>query len=372
MNRPSFFCSRKLGVGEWVEVLSKEEILATLDKNGRLDALPFMPEMFQFCGKRFQVYKRAHKTCDPPNGMQGRRMLDVVHLEGLRCDGLAHGGCQAGCLLFWKEAWLRRVGEGRQPSPELPVAVQATARFRPPAADCTEADLIAGTRAPGDQAQEPVYVCQSTSIGAATQPLRWWDIRQYAEDLASGNVRLSQMCASFLYFLCYTLAESGIGLGGPLRWAYDRFQKIRGGTPYPSRMGKVPKGVSTPKAKLDLQVGELVKVKEYQEILETLDEEWKNRGMYFDAEGVPFCKGTYRVQQRVQQIINEKTGKMMHFKTDALILDGVFCRARYSKCRLFCPRSIYPYWREIWLERVLETTDNSAKATFDKSSVREV
>ena len=28
------------------------------------------------------------------------------------------------------------------------------------------------------------------------------------------------------------------------------------------------------------------------------------------------------------------------------------CEARYAKCRRFCPRGIYPYWREIWLERV--------------------
>src|ERR1700756_1053173 len=31
---------RKLSVGEWVEVRSKEEILRTLDHNGRLDGMP--------------------------------------------------------------------------------------------------------------------------------------------------------------------------------------------------------------------------------------------------------------------------------------------------------------------------------------------
>ena len=31
--------------GDWVEVRSKEEILATLDKKGQLDSMPFMPEM---------------------------------------------------------------------------------------------------------------------------------------------------------------------------------------------------------------------------------------------------------------------------------------------------------------------------------------
>ena len=55
----------RLRAGDWVEVRSKDEILQTLDKNGRLDEMPFMPQMFQYCGMRFKVRKRAHKTCDP-------------------------------------------------------------------------------------------------------------------------------------------------------------------------------------------------------------------------------------------------------------------------------------------------------------------
>ena len=35
-----------IGAGDWVEVRSKEEILATLDEHGRLEGLPFMPQMF--------------------------------------------------------------------------------------------------------------------------------------------------------------------------------------------------------------------------------------------------------------------------------------------------------------------------------------
>src|SRR3954470_14196478 len=104
MSRSSM--SLNLRAGELVEIRSKEEILATLDSQAQLDGLPFMPEMFAYCGKRLRVFKRAHKTCDPPNGMQGRRMERAVHLEDIRCDGAGHGGCQAGCLIFWKEAWL--------------------------------------------------------------------------------------------------------------------------------------------------------------------------------------------------------------------------------------------------------------------------
>jgi len=76
--------------------------------------------------------------------------------------------------------------------------------------------------------------------------------------------------------------------------------------------------------------------------------------MFFDAELVPFCGGVYRVQARVTRFINEKTGTMATMKTPAVILEGVWCQSRYSNCRMFCPRSIYSWWREVWLERVSE------------------
>ena len=58
--------------------------------------------------------------------------------------------------------------------------------------------------------------------------------------------------------------------------------------------------------------------------------------------------------QRVTRIVDEKSGKLLEFKNPCIILEGVACESRYSECRLFCPRSIYSYWREIWLERVGE------------------
>jgi hypothetical protein len=96
---------KRISVGDWVEVRGKEEILKTLDERGEVEGMPFMPEMLSFCGQRFQVYKRAHKTCDTVFPIRGRRLDRSVHLE-TRCDGSAHGGCQAGCLIFWKEVWL--------------------------------------------------------------------------------------------------------------------------------------------------------------------------------------------------------------------------------------------------------------------------
>jgi hypothetical protein len=55
------------------------------------------------------------------------------------------------------------------------------------------------------------------------------------------------------------------------------------------------------------------------------------------------------VLRRVERIIDEQTGRMVHFKHDCIILEGVICSGDYNQ---YCPRSIYPFWREIWLERV--------------------
>jgi hypothetical protein len=346
----------RLCCGDRIEVRSKEEILKTLDKNGQLDGLPFMPEMFKYCGGRFRVYKRAHKTCDPPNGIQARRMSAAVHLEGLRCDGQAHGGCQAGCLIFWKGAWLKEAGTDETVADAPKTAHQEASPLPSESDQCTEGDVIAATRAGASlpHSGEPAYACQSTDLHRATRPLKWWDPWQYVEDYTSGNVRLSQMLASWLFFLYSNLAEAGLGIGSAMRWTYDAFQKVRGGTLYPARMGKIHKGARTPSAITNLTSGELVRVKSYREILETLDQNGHNRGMYFDVEMVPFCGKTFRVLKRVQQIIDERTGTLLRFETDAIILESVTCQARYSHCRKFCPRSIFPYWREIWLERLNE------------------
>jgi len=309
-----------LKAGDWVEVRSREEILATLDEKGCLESLPFMPEMLQFCGKRFRVYKSAHKACDTIVRNENRRMKDAVHLEGLRCDGAAHGGCQAGCLIHWKTAWLRPVDSAA----EAPASA---------ALGCDLEALEAATRPEPDGSSEERYRCQATEMYRATSPMRWWDPRHYIEDLATRNVRLRDM----LWF------------GAIAFWnIVQRF--IQRGRPYPFVWGRAPD--KTPTLKLDLQPGELVQVRSWHEIMQTLSDGHKNRGLWFDVEMVPFCGKTFRVLRRVERIVNEKTGVLNRFNTDCIILEGVACGGCFSKERMFCPRSIYPWWREIWLKRV--------------------
>jgi hypothetical protein len=350
--------AHSLRAGDWVEVRSKEEILRTLDKRGQLDNMPFMPEMFEHCGRRFQVSASAHKTCDTISGTGGRSMPRVVHLQDLRCSGKAHGGCEAECLLYWKESWLKPVdGQGitAAATPTNGAAAPAPAASTSGAGDgCTEADVVAGTRGPSDGGV-PTYVCQATELVRASKLLPWWDVRQYVEDYRTGNVDLKTIAVGAVYSAAANLIKAARNrprIQAALIAAYDRVQAVRGGRPFPRKVGTIPAGQKTPPCQLDLQPGELVKVKSHPEILATLDTNNKNRGLYFDAEHVAYCDQTFRVHSRVNKIVDEKNGKMLEFKSGSIVLEGVVCKAQYSDRRMFCPRAIYPYWREAWLERV--------------------
>lgn len=344
-----------LKAGDWVEVRPKEEILRTLDAAGQLDGMPWMPEMFQFCGKKFQVHKRAHKSCDYTTAYPYRsRWIEKAVLLDTRCDGSAHGGCQAGCMIFWKEAWLKPAN-GNVTFHSSPTASRSAATANGGAGtSISELHLWSRTHFTDPTDNSTKYVCQTTELPKASTPLAWWDLRQYFEDYWSGNVSLRRLAVGLIYSMYYHLSQSGIGVGPVMRWFYNQFRWVWRGSLFPRKPGLIPEGMPTPRATLNLQPGELVRVKPHEEILKTVTTDNLNRGMYWDAELVPYCGGTYRVLNRVSKIIDEKNGKMLEMKNPCIILDSVVCQARYSSCRLFCPRAMYPYWREIWLERVVE------------------
>src|ERR1700730_15716840 len=137
-----------------------------------------MPEMFRYCGQRFRVYKRAHKTCDFVNKTGIRKLSNAVHLEGLRCDGSAHGGCQAECMFFWKDAWLKRVSEPAA-SKEVAIPTSRSNANTPGRGsdDCTEQDIIAATRVADQGADDsnPTFICQATRLPLSLQPLALWE-----------------------------------------------------------------------------------------------------------------------------------------------------------------------------------------------------
>lgn len=324
--------SLSLHAGDWVEVRSAEEIRATLDSQGCLDALPFMPEMLTYSGKRFRVFRVAHKACDTIKCYTARRMQNAVHLEGLRCDGSAHGGCQAACLLYWKEAWLKRV-DG--PAERGQIA-QSGVRLDPSVkiGICDAEALERATQVALGGGAKIRYRCQATELVRATSPLPWWEPGQYVEDVASGN---------------FSWREIARGLAIHL---YNKMQKLWGGYQYPAIRPSAGKALATPL--LNLQPGELVQVRSKEEIEATLRAgvQANNRGLTFDAEMLPYCGRTFRVLRRVERIVNERTGEMINIRNDCIMLEGVVCGGLLSRNRVGCSRAIYPYWREAWLRRV--------------------
>jgi hypothetical protein len=307
--------------GDLVEVRSAADILQTLDAWGGLDAMPFMPEMVAYCGRRFTVDRRTEKICDTVNStLQSRRLPNTVLLDDLRCDGAAHGGCQAECRLYWNEAWLRKVepGEPTRGTENDPAAVQALLeRIEPNTRD-------------QDDGTDARYRCQATETTAASAPLSTNDPRPYFREVTSTNVSIR----TFARVMSRAVVMQPMHHFGVLRWP------------------KGPHSRSPKSQPLDLQAGEWVRVKSREEIEATLTDTGANRGLHFDIEMVPYCGQVLQVRGRVTHIVDEATGKMLQFSSDCIKLENAVCSGERSTGRWFCPREIYPYWRESWLERV--------------------
>jgi len=311
---------RPLRPGDVVEVKSPAEIFATLDGDA-VDDMPFMAEMLDHAGKRYTVSRRVDKICDTVTSTGSRRMLDTVYLDDLRCDGSAHGGCQAGCRLYWKEAWLRRVDAAEPTAPTTPQEPHPQ----------LNAVLEAGTHCVRDR--EELWRCQNTESVKATTPLRTFkDPDQYWREFTNGNYsRLRFAWLAVRSFVLEVAHRLHLTDQLPIRGPYD----------------KAPE--SEP---LNLQPGEWVRVRSPEEIRPTLDKKGFNRGLSFDREMAEYCGQTFRVKARVTRLIAESTGRMVTIKRDAIILEGGVCSGECSTGRWFCPREIYAYWREAWLERV--------------------
>src|SRR4030095_11644078 len=100
----------------------------------------------------------------------------------------AHGGCQAGCLLYWKEAWLRPVnGDGE---------ASATAGN---GAGVSKEALLGSAEVGTNEAGQTLYSCQATELMRATKGLLpWWEPSQYVQDVASGNSTPLRVARAFL------------------------------------------------------------------------------------------------------------------------------------------------------------------------------
>lgn len=307
--------------GDIVRLRSPREILATLDGTASLEGLPFMPEMLAFFGRRYAVAARVERACDTIGYTGARRIPDAVTLADVRCTGKGHGGCQAGCLVYWNEKWLCT-------ETDVPLG------FEPDDAFAALSDLaVRNARvASGSGAVTDVYRCQATEFLHFTEHLPRWDARSFLREVGCGNVSL----------WTFIRVMFGILVNTPRR---------RRGVEKPF---SAPGTGSRRTKLLSIEPGSRVRVRTRDEIADTLDANSKLRGLWFDREMVPYCGTTATVKAKVERFIDETSGVLVELQSDAFILEGVVCKGQISDGRWFCCRAIYPWWREAWLEPVLE------------------
>jgi hypothetical protein len=297
--------------GDLVEVKCPSEILQTLDADGTLDQLPFMPEMMEFCGKRFKISRRVVKVCTSGSGSSMRRFRadDVVFLDGLRCSGADHDGCPKACMIFWREAWLRKV-EGAEAHSGVDLGGREQLRAR----------LKTSTGA-------KTYFCQASELWKAANPLsRWERFTRCFADIRAGNCSALEMAQR-------------IGL-----WLFWRIRRVF--------LGVYARGSSkktTPAESLNLQPGELVEVRSIESIVETLNESAHNRGLWFSPDMRLLCGRQQRVARRIDKLIVDGTGEMRQLR-NTVYLENSLCGCAHAAFG-GCSRSEFVYWREIWLRR---------------------
>lgn len=301
-----------LSRGQLVQVRELADVLATLDSDGKLDGLPFMPEMAALCGQTFRVTRRVERTCVAGIGM--RQMRDTVFLDDPRCDGQAHDGCQRACRTFWKTAWL------------FPIQAIPSRTGAPPISQCpTSLPTRIGAR----------YTCQSTELAGATLPMSRWSVMPFLREIANGDL-------SWAAFARIAARAAG------RRLFPGRKNEALTGTP-----GRKSKGA------LGLGSGDWVDVKNAAGIAASLDEYGSNCGLNFTPTMIPALGRRHRVLYPIRKIILEQDGRMVHL-SNTVVLDGVVCE---GNCVNQCPRAEYLYWRESWLDQADGPSESSVPDT---------
>lgn len=306
---------RRLYPGDLVEVKSPEQILQTLDARGALDGLPFMPEMAQFCGQRFKVFRRVVKTCSSGTSstMRAFRGDDVVLLENLRCSGAAHDGCEKACMIFWREAWLRKVSDAS--APQVPTSQGH---------ELLQARLKTST---GPNS----YFCQASELSrAALELTRRERFSKCFGEIAAKNCTVFEMVHRIAI------------------WLFWRIRRLLFG-PFGRGTNK-----ATPAESLNLKAGELVQVRSMPSISRTLNPKSFNRGLWFSPEMRLLCGTKQRVAQRIDKLIVDGTGEMRQLH-NTVYLEGSMCGCAHVAFG-GCSRCEFNYWREIWLQRSADSS----------------
>ena len=276
--------------------------------------------MVDTCGRTFQVMRRVEKTCVDGYPMRCFPGNDVVILDSPRCDGGGHDGCKHGCRVFWKNAWL--------------APVEADAHVEVPDADAS-ARLRARLRVKVDARH---YFCQSTELYRATREFtgsrRLLTVRIALREVRAGDLSVPRAIALLSRWITQRWLR---------RFGVD--ERLRG------------RGRQTTNPSLGFNPGDPVRVKPLAGVAATLNEHMRNRGLSICYEMTRCCGRKAEVRQRIDRIIDERTGLMRELantvalknvgRTNSRIAEECLCKGQLGDC----PRGELMYWRESWLEK---------------------
>lgn len=325
-------------------VKRESEIRATLDENDSLEGLPFTAEMWALCGRTFDV--RAHANRIFVEGFQVRSIRNAVLLQGARCNGESHNRCGRLCLFLFKKAWLTLESE-RFPRGGPEEKGEAFERVAP-------------------LAVRPLLPCQGQApvLLRATQPPSMWAPWSYVGDVPSGRMSSRDFLCMSLFSLnrrwdvrediwqlrpetmtwlrlIQTLRLLSIQRLGPASRRPKIFTSCSALAEEKAVNGHILRT-------LELEPGEVVEVRDPNEILATLDSKGRNRGLSFVGSMLKYCGGRYRVLARPTCVVDEKSGTLRATQ-DIVLLEGVTCDGISYRG---CPRQCYWFWRESWVKRI--------------------
>jgi hypothetical protein len=101
----------KIRTGDLIKVRHEAFIKNLLGPEDKYKGCPFMPEMFEYCGKTYEVLKEIDFFYDEIK-KKLCRCRDVVILKGVICDGkkrMDPRRCDLNCFFFWHKAWLEKL-----------------------------------------------------------------------------------------------------------------------------------------------------------------------------------------------------------------------------------------------------------------------
>ena len=97
--------------GELVKIKNEDKILLLVDELHQQDGYLFMPQMWQYCNKTYQIIKVVKNIFDEKKVKMYKVKVPTYLLKNLICKGEIEGKnrqCDHSCYFIWHENWLQK------------------------------------------------------------------------------------------------------------------------------------------------------------------------------------------------------------------------------------------------------------------------